>query len=78
MIYQVEKGYKTPFLFIDTDAGIFRLSGRCISEFPADFFTVFIKHLEEYKKKPKNETTFNVSIEYANTSSTKCILDILK
>jgi hypothetical protein len=78
MIFEVEKTYKTPHLFIDYQSGVIKMSGRCISEYPSEYFKEFINNINEYSKLPKKNTTFDISLEYANTSSIKCILDILK
>jgi hypothetical protein len=34
--------------------------------------------LEEYAKSPLEKTSVNVQLEYFNTSSSKCILDVFK
>lgn len=78
MFYEIKKTSKTPYLCVDTKSGKFSLSGRCIIEFPREFFKEFLNHIDIYSKDPNEKTTFDISLEYSNTGSTKCIFDILK
>ena len=78
MIYKVPITSRTPSILFDTDDGVLTIQGRCICEYPQDFFKDLFSTINVYRKSPNSETTINIQIDYANTSSTKSILDIMK
>ncbi len=69
---------KTPYVRFDGDKGIIEIKGRSIPENSIEFYKPLIDWLEEYGELAQNETAVNVQLEYFNTSSSKCILDIFK
>jgi hypothetical protein len=54
------------------------LKGRSIPENSIEFYKPLMDWLEEYGKGPNANTVLNVQLEYFNTSSSKCILDLFK
>lgn len=75
---QIQGTAKTPSLLFDADTGILEIKGRSIPENAIDFFKPLVDWLEDYSKEPKELTQANIQLEYFNTSSSKCILDIFK
>ncbi len=69
---------KTPYISFDGEKGIIEIKGRSIPENSIEFYKPLIDWLEEYTAQEKNQTAVNVQLEYFNTSSSKCILDIFK
>jgi len=69
---------KTPSLLFDAETGILEIKGRSIPENAIDFFKPVVDWLEEYSKESTEVTQANIQLEYFNTSSSKCILDIFK
>ena len=69
---------KTPFVSFDADKGELELKGRSIPENSIEFYKPLIDWLEEYVASPQTVTTVNVALEYFNTSSSKCLLDLFK
>ena len=69
---------KTPYVRFDGEKGIIEIKGRSIPENSIEFYKPLIDWLEEYGLVGKDETAVNVQLEYFNTSSSKCILDIFK
>ncbi len=69
---------KTPDLNFDANTGILSIKGRSIPENSVEFYKPIIEWLDEYIKQPQDKTVVNIQLEYFNTSSSKCILDILK
>lgn len=69
---------KTPYISFDGEKGIIEIKGRSIPENSIEFYKPLIDWLEEYTIQEKNQTAVNVQLEYFNTSSSKCILDIFK
>jgi len=70
---------KTPFVKCDPIIGVIELKGRSIPENATSFFSPIVDEwLENYLQNPVEPTTFNVALEYFNTSTSMWILRILK
>ncbi len=69
---------KTPYVRLDGENGLVEIKGRSIPENSVEFYKPLIDWLEKYGSEPSNETNVNIQLEYFNTSSSKCILDIFK
>ena len=74
----IEGTPKTPTVNFDASTGIIEIKGRSIPENSIEFYRPLVEWLEEYSKEPQNLTTVNIQLEYFNTSSSKCILDVFK
>ena len=69
---------KTPTIKFDAANGVFEIKGRSIPENSIEFYKPLVDWLDEYAKGPLDLTQVNVQLEYFNTSSSKCILDVFK
>ena len=69
---------KTPFVILDAASGIIEIKGRSIPENSLAFYEQIASWLEQYGSSPSAHTIVNFQLEYFNTSSSKCILDLLK
>ena len=69
---------KTPFVNFDADRGLIELAGRSIPEDSINYYKPLLDWIGEYGKEPQEATTVNLKLEYFNTSSSKCILDVFK
>ena len=69
---------RTPRIHFDYSAGIFEISGKSIPENSFEFFRPVLYWLDNYIKFPLKNTVLKMSLEYFNTSSSKCFLDIFK
>lgn len=69
---------KTPIIKVDNEKGIIYLEGRSNPENSSDFYRPLITWLDEYVMKPAPKTILELRLEHFNTSSSKCILDVLK
>ena len=69
---------KTPSINFDSETGILELKGRSIPENSIEFYKPLNEWLETYAEDPKEKTIVDVRLEYFNTSSSKCILDLFK
>ncbi len=69
---------KTPTIKFDSATGVFEIKGRSIPENSVEFYKPLIDWLDLYKETPNNKTIVNIKLEYFNTSSSKCILDVFK
>jgi len=73
-----ESSAKTPAINFDAKSGVLLLKGRSIPENSIEFYKPLNDWLDLYGEKPLDETTIDMKLEYFNTSSSKCILDLLK
>jgi len=69
---------KTPHVDFDPTTGSLELKGRSIPENSIDFYKPLIDWVDRYGRSPQPKTTLHVQLEYFNTSSSKCILDLFK
>ena len=69
---------KTPTVHFDAGTGILELRGRSIPENSIEFYKPLIDWIDAYARDPKPVTQLRVQLEYFNTSSSKCILDLFK
>lgn len=69
---------KTPTVVLNASNGTLLLKGRSIPENSIDFYKPLVDWLDNYARHPKPTTVLQVQLEYFNTSSSKCILDLFK
>jgi hypothetical protein len=74
----LEPSSHTPYVFMDPKTGLFEFKGRSTPENSIEFYDPIYKFLDNYILAPNSKTIVNVSLEYFNTSSSKCILDVFK
>jgi hypothetical protein len=74
----IEGTAKTPSIKFDPNSGLIEIKGRSIPENSIEFYKPMVDWLEKYSKSPKPQTKVNIQLEYFNTSSSKCILDVFK
>lgn len=68
---------KTPTITLSPE-GLLVLEGRSIPENSIDFYKPVVDWLTAYAEAPGARTVLQVKLEYFNTSSSKCILDLFK
>ena len=76
--YKIEGSPKTPSITFDLQSGVLEIKGRSIPENSIEFYKPLVDSLDRYSTSSKPNTTVNVQLEYFNTSSSKCILDVFK
>ena len=74
----IEGTSKTPAITFDTVKCIMEIKGRSTPENSTDFYMPIVDALKRFPEKKCHKITANFQLEYFNTSSSKCILDILK
>lgn len=74
----IEGTQKTPAIEFDPQKGVLEIKGRSIPENSIEFYKPIVDWLEEYSGAAASKTLVNVHLEYFNTSSSKCILDVFK
>lgn len=73
----IEGTAKTPFVSFDA-TGKLEMRGRSIPENSIEFFQPLIDWVDAYGKEKPAKVDLDVKLEYFNTSSSKCILDLFK
>jgi hypothetical protein len=74
----IEGTSKTPSIRFDSKEGVFEIKGRSIPENSVEFYKPLNEWLDMYMQNPLEKTCVNIRLEYFNTSSSKCILDVFK
>lgn len=74
----IEGSPKTPTIKFNPEEGKLLIQGRSIPENSIDFYKPLVDALEEYAGNVKESTRVDIVLEYFNTSSSKCILDVFK
>ena len=75
---KIEGTPKTQTVIFDGDSGVLEIKGRSIPENAVEFYKPLIDWIGSYVDGAKDNTVVNVQLEYFNTSSSKCILDVFK
>jgi hypothetical protein len=68
----------TPSVSLNPTTGICEFKGRSTPENSVEYYEPIYKWLDAYVQSPNATTVVNLQFEYFNTSSSKCILDVLK
>ena len=74
----IEGTPKTPNINFDPEKGSLLLKGRSIPENSIEFYKPLVDWLDTYSSSPQPKTVCEVQLEYFNTSSSKCLLDLFK
>ncbi|HMW00938.1 MAG TPA: DUF1987 domain-containing protein [Acidobacteriota bacterium] len=74
----VDKTKVTPQVSFDAATGIMEIAGESYPENSMQFYQPVFKWLQEFFSSEPGSATFNFKLEYFNTSSSKCILNILE
>ena len=69
---------KTPTVEFDVESGVLTLKGRSIPENSIEFYYPLIEWIDEYALQPADKTIVNIQLEYFNTSSSKCLVEIFR
>jgi hypothetical protein len=75
---KIDGGAKTPHLYSNASAGTMEMKGKSIPENAVEFYRPVFEWLDAYIQNPIAETNITVQLEYFNTSSSKCLLDIFR
>jgi len=67
-----------PEVKFDAKKGICEISGESYMEETYKFYLPLINWLKNYTKEVKKPIELNIKLIYLNTSSTKCVLDMLE
>ena len=73
----IEGTAKTPYVSFDA-SGTLEMRGRSIPENSIEFFQPLIDWVDAFGKEKPTKVLLDMKLEYFNTSSSKCILDLFK
>jgi hypothetical protein len=76
--FTAEQSAKTPLVNFDPLSGNFELKGKSIPENSVGFYKPIFEWLDTYILEPAPQTNLSVQLDYFNTSSSKCIVDLFK
>ena len=76
--YTLTPTAKTPRLYFNSASGDFEISGRSIPENSIEFYRPLMEWLDNYVEQPHAETVLTVNLEYFNTSSSKCLIEMFR
>ncbi|NJO01021.1 MAG: DUF1987 domain-containing protein [Bacteroidia bacterium] len=74
----MEETDRTPSIKFDAATGTLEISGRSIPENSISFYKPLFDWIDTYVESPQKCTQVDFNLEYFNTSSSKCILDMLR
>ena len=74
----IEGTAKTPTVKFEASTGVMEIKGRSIPENSIEFYKPLVDWLDEYASMAKDQVQVNIQLEYFNTSSSKCLLDLFK
>ena len=74
----IEGTPKTPTIILNAEQRELLIKGRSIPENSIEFYKPLVTALDECAKEESDGLTVNIVLEYFNTSSSKCLLDIFK
>ena len=77
-IYNQTATPSTHLINFNATTGLFSLSGRSTPENPAAFYEPLQAWLTNYTLQPRPHTILHINLEYFNTASSKCLLDLMK
>lgn len=73
----IEATESTPLIDFQWETGILEIRGESYPENSLEFYRPVIDWLTKYLEEPDAALTLNVTLSYLNTSSIKCLVDIL-
>lgn len=69
--------FSRPAVSFDAASGVLELSGRSVPERGAEFYGPLLEWIVRYAKSPVVQTTFNLKMEYCNSTTSRYIMDML-
>ncbi|MBU0766100.1 MAG: DUF1987 domain-containing protein [Bacteroidetes bacterium] len=75
---KIEGTSKIPAVTFDAGKGLLDIKGRSITENAMRFYQPMIEWLTDYLNDPAEETIFNITFEYINSSSVVWLMKMLK
>ena len=74
----IDKTKYTVSIHFNTESGVLEMEGSSYPENAVDFFQPITQWIKSYITQTERPIIFNLRLQYLNTSSSKCLLDILQ
>lgn len=74
----LEPGIKTPSVNFEGENGLLEIRGKSIPENSIEFYRPIYEWIDGYVLQPQPKTNVVIGLEYFNTSSSKCLLDVFR
>jgi hypothetical protein len=74
----IEESILTPAISFDNETGILDITGTSTPEDSFTYYKPIFNWLDLYSGAPAKITKLNFKLDYFNTSSSKCVVNILK
>jgi hypothetical protein len=75
---ELEESISTPFVLLDPATGLLEITGTSTPEDSFAYYKPIFNWLDNYIASPNESTKLTIKLDYFNTSSSKCVLNILK
>jgi hypothetical protein len=76
-VLKIEARPKTPYVHFDGESGRMVFRGMSCAENSPEFYRSILSWVENYALRPSPQTVIEMQFKYFNTSSAKCLLDVL-
>jgi hypothetical protein len=77
-LLKIEATPQTPEVVFNGQAGHLSIKGRSIPDNSTAFYKPLHEWIDTYCLNPNLDTVFEIYLEYLNTTSSKCLLNVLK
>ncbi len=77
-IFTIKATQSTPYIYFDLSAAKLDIKGRSIPENSIAFYKPLFDALDRYVNNPAKRINVAIQLEYYNSSSSVCILNLLK
>lgn len=74
----IEESIKTPGILFAAQTGVLEIKGKSIPENSLEFYRPVFDWINLYTSEPSQTTELKIKLEYFNTSSSKCLLDVFR
>lgn len=75
---RIEATSCSPLIEFDGATGTLRIEGESYPENSFDFYAPVFTWLEDFLKEPPSAVVLEIGLSYLNTSSIKCMIDVLE
>ncbi len=75
---EIQASAQSPYLNFSPFDGQLLIKGRSIPENAVVFYSPLFEALNDYLHEPNERTEVNICLDYINTSSSKCLLEVFK
>lgn len=76
--YQLEATRTSPYIMLDSSQGKIEIKGSSSPDNPVQFYYPVIRKIKDLFIPVRGVINVDISMEYFNTSSSKCIFDLLR